>query len=155
MKTSAGAILNPELFNFLLELEVKKAARYSYFFSLLHIELDRDAETEILDTIAKLIVDEIRDVDIVGKVEKQSFCTLVQAETRPTFGIGERIRGRILNYSFENPSGGKLPPVTISVGGACFPTHGTDVFELRNQADAMLKKARALGGNRVLVQGVE
>ncbi|HXN07545.1 MAG TPA: diguanylate cyclase [Nitrospiria bacterium] len=155
MKTSGTAILNPELFNFLLELEVKKAARYSYFFSLLYIELDRDEEAEILETVANLIVDEIRDVDIVGKVEKQSFCTLVQAETRPTFAIGERIRGRILNYSFENPSGSRLPPVTISVGGACFPTHGTDVSELRNQAAAMLNKARTLGGNRVFVQGTE
>ena len=155
MRTSVTIILNSELFNYMLDLEVKKATRYSYFFSLLFIEVDQEADSEVADAIARLIVDEIREVDIVGKIERKGFSALLQAETKPTFSIGERIRGRVQSYSFGGVSKMGEPFRTVSVGGACFPTHGTDAEEIRTEAAEMLRKARALGGNKVLVQGVE
>jgi diguanylate cyclase (GGDEF)-like protein len=154
-------IVNHDLFNYLLDLEVKRATRYSYFFSLLFLEIDQEFHPDVSDTAARLILDEIREVDIVGKVETKRFSVLLQAETKPTLYIAERIRGRILNYSFNNfnhkepganrQAGEKDLKITVSVGGACFPTHGSDAGELTAQALLLLDKARVEGGNKVYV----
>ncbi|MHB8483324.1 MAG: diguanylate cyclase domain-containing protein [Nitrospiria bacterium] len=154
MTGSYTTLVNHELFYYLLDLEVKRATRYSYFFSLLFIELDQEDDPDTIDTVAKLILDEIREVDIVGKIEKKRFSALLQAETKPTLDIAERIRGRILNYSFDDEVSAGRQKRTISVGGACFPTHGTDASELNNQAIHFLEKARIEGGNRVYVCGL-
>jgi diguanylate cyclase (GGDEF)-like protein len=161
MPGSFTTIVNHDLFNYLLDLEVKRATRYSYFFSLLFLEIDQEYCPEVSDTAARLILDEIREVDIVGKVETKRFSVLLQAETKPTHSIAERIRGRILNYSFNNfnnkepsenrRSGEKDLKITVSVGGACFPTHGSDAGELTAQALLLLDKARGEGGNKVYV----
>ncbi|MBI1820873.1 MAG: diguanylate cyclase [Nitrospirae bacterium] len=155
MSGSFTTIVNHELFYYLLDLEVKRATRYSYFFSLLFIELDQeDDPDDTINMVAKLILNEIREVDIVGKIEKKRFSALLQAETKPTQTIAERIRGRILNYSFTDEAPAEKQRRTISVGGACFPTHGTDASELNSQALHLLEKARVDGGNRVYVHGM-
>jgi diguanylate cyclase (GGDEF)-like protein len=158
MPGTFATIVNQDLFNYLLDLEVKRATRYSYFLSLLFLEIDQENRPEVSDTAAKLILNEIREVDIVGKVEAKRFSVLLQAETKPTLYIAERIRTRILNYSFNNKepggsrqTGEKDLKITVSVGGACFPTHGSDAEELTAQALLLLDKARVEGGNKVYV----
>jgi diguanylate cyclase (GGDEF)-like protein len=155
MPGSFTAIVNPDLFRYLLDLEVKRATRYSYFFSLLLIEVDQSHHKglEHLDTIARLIMDEIREVDIVGKIESDRFSALLQAETKPAQSISERIKNRILNYSFLNGESKEKQEITISVGGVCFPTHGVNSNELTSQAIQLLGVARAEGGNKVYFPG--
>lgn len=153
MPGSFTAVVNNDLFRYLLDLEVKRASRYSYFFSLLLVEVDQGGY-EHLDTIAKLILDEIREVDIVGRIESNRFSALLQAETKPALLISERIRNRIFNYSFLNGQSNQKQEITVSVGGACFPTHGVNSNELTSQAMSLLNIARADGGNRVFFPGL-
>jgi diguanylate cyclase (GGDEF)-like protein len=149
MQGSFTAVVNPDLFRYLLDLEVKRATRYSYFFSLLFLEVDQShGGLEHLDTIARLIMDEIREVDIVGKIESNRFSALLQAETKPAQSISERIKNRILNYSFINGESKEKQKITISIGGVCFPTHGVNSNELTSQATNLLGIAKNDGGNR-------
>jgi len=155
MPGSFTAVVNSDLFRYLLDLEVKRATRYSYFFSLLLLEVDQlPVGLEHLDTIAKLIMDEIREVDIVGKMESNLFSALLQAETKPAQMISERIRNRVLNYTFLSEETNQKQEITISGGGVCFPSHGVNSAELTSQAASLLGTARAEGGNRVHFSGV-
>jgi diguanylate cyclase (GGDEF)-like protein len=154
MQGSFTAIVNPDLFRYLLDLEVKRATRYSYFFSLLLIEVDQSHDgLKYHDTISRLIMDEIREVDIVGKIESDRFSALLQAETKPAQSISERIKNRVLNYSFMNEESNEKQEVTISIGGVCFPTHGVNSSELTSQAINLLGVARNEGGNRICFPG--
>lgn len=155
MPGSFTAVVNSDLFRYLLDLEVKRATRYSYFFSLLLLEVDQYPDgLEHLDTISRLILDEIREVDIVGRMESNLFSALLQAETKPAQMISDRIRNRILNYTFLSGDSNEKQEITISGGGVCFPTHGVNSIELTSQAVSQLGMARAEGGNRVYFSGV-
>lgn len=155
MPGSFTAVVNNDLFRYLLDLEVKRATRYSYFFSLLLIEVDQEfVRAEHFDTVARLILDEIREVDIVGRTESSRFSALLQAETKPAQMISERIRNRIVNYTFMNNAQTLKEEITVSCGGVCFPTHGVNSNELNGQAAILLGRARADGGNRVYFSGL-
>lgn len=155
MSGSFTAVVSSDLFKYLLDLEVKRATRYSYFFSLLLIEVDQEIDTtEHLDTVARLILDEIREVDIVGRLESNRFSALLQAETKPAHMISDRIRNRILNYSFLADNLNQKQDITISGGGVCFPTHGVNSNELHSQAVHLLELAQSEGGNRVYFSGL-
>ena len=93
-------------------------------------------------------------MDIIGKIEKKRFSALLQAETKTTLHIAERVLGRIQNYSFDDEASAEKRKRTISMGAACFPTHGTDASELSSQALHLLEKARVEGGNRVYIHGL-
>jgi len=155
MPGSFTTIVNQDLFKYLLDLEVKRATRYSYFFSLLMIEVDQYQEgLDHSDTIARLILDEIREVDIVGKLDQSRFSALLQAETKPAQLISDRIKNRIVNYSFLDPGSDRELDITISIGGVCFPTHGVNSSELNTQATSLMGIAKADGGNRVYFPGI-
>jgi len=72
---------------------------------------------------------------------------LHQADAQNTYGVGERIRARVEDYTFIVD--GKEEKRTVSIGGACFPTHANDITGLTQRAEEMLTKAKAEGGNKI------
>ena len=146
-------ILDRDFFEYLLDLEVHKAVRYLYFFSLLVIQpngpkIDSEEEESSVKTIARLIRDEIRGTDIVGRIDvNRLFVILHQADFQQARGIGERVMTRIRNYSFMID--GQEIKKTISIGGACFPTHANDMNGLVMKSEDMLTQSKNEGGNRV------
>lgn len=148
-------VLEREFFEYLLDLEVHKAVRYLYFFSLLVIQPNGNGaerasgqDESIPKIIAQLIRAEIRGTDVVGRIgEDKFFVILHQADFQQARGIGERIRQRIRNYSFVIKN--QEIRNTVSVGGACFPTHTNDMDSLIARAEEMLNKSKMEGGNRV------
>ena len=146
-------VLDREFFEYLLDLEVHKAVRYLYFFSLLVVqtngpkqEMDQDGSSII--TIARLIRDEIRGTDVVGRIDvNRLFIILHQADFQQARGIGERVMTRIRNYSFVID--GQEIKKTISIGGACFPTHANDMNGLITKSEDMLSQSKNEGGTRV------
>jgi diguanylate cyclase (GGDEF)-like protein len=149
--------LDREFFEYLLDLEVRKAVRYLYFFSLLIIQPDQMKKEEepfpfsddsLLKTFANLIRDEIRGTDIIGRIANNKFFLILHhADYQSTCQIGNRIKDRIQDYTFIVKVMERKQ--TISIGGASFPTHSNDIESLISKAEEMLEKARAEGGNLI------
>lgn len=149
MPDQKGGLLPGDLFNFLLETEGKRAVRYTYFFSILTVQLDPSEKHSVPPSVLpQLIQQSIRTTDWVGTAEDHRFCIILHhAETQGSYEVGERIRRRIASYNFspEKTSAHR----TVSVGGACFPTHTPDIQNLVSTAQKMLLKAQSDGGNQV------
>ncbi len=139
-------ILERDFFQYLLDLEIHKAVRYLYFFSLCVIQPNRefgeertDEEESITKTIVQLIRDEIRGTDVVGRFgEDRFFVILHQADFEESREIGERILIKIRGYSFNIKD--QEIHRTVSIGAACFPTHANDINGLVSKAEQMLIK---------------
>ncbi|MBI1822725.1 MAG: hypothetical protein HYR80_01205, partial [Nitrospirae bacterium] len=89
-----------------------------------------------------------------GRIEFNRFSALLQAETKQAHLISDRIRNRIVNYSFLSENLNQKQEITISGGGVCFPTHGVNSNELNSQAIHLLGMAQSEGGNRVYFSGL-
>ncbi len=147
--------LDREAFDYLLNLEVKKAARYLYFFSLLVLQKDKltknfsNLEEDILiRKLAAIVKEEIRTTDIIGRIGNDKFFLLLdQADFQSSFKVAGRINERIENYAFRTD--GHIVSMTTSIGIACFPTHGSDIVTLRHKADLALNMAKEGGGGKV------
>ena len=147
--------LDRGFFEYLLDLEVRKAVRYLYFFSLLIIQPDHMKKGEepfpysddsLLKTFANLVRDEIRGTDIIGRIATDKFFLILHhADFQSTCQIGNRIKDRIQDYTFIVNEIEKKQ--TISIGGASFPTHANDIESLISKAEEMLEKAKGEGGN--------
>lgn len=145
-------VLQKDAFDYLLDMEIKRAMRYQYFFSILIIEPDLmdniSYEAEVIKAIADIVKEEVRNTDTIGRgVDDNFYVILPHAETNNTHLVAERIRSRIENYTFARHNGSHKK--TISVGGACFPTHANELKTLVSSATEMINRAKKIGGNSV------
>lgn len=147
--------LEREAFDYLLNLEVKKAARYLYFFSLMVLQKDKvlkefsqQEEETLIRKLASIVKEEVRTTDIIGRIGNDKFFLILdQADFQSSFKVGVRIKDRIENYAFKTD--GHLVNMTTSIGIACFPTHASDIVTLRHKADLALNIAIKGGGGKV------
>lgn len=149
--------LDRKFFEYLLELEVRKATRYLYYFSLLVVQLDGGSveedpasEDTVKRTLGYLIWDEIRGTDVLGQRHDSSFFIVLHyTDLENAVKVGQRIRERVEHYTFT-PTPGKAGR-TISIGVSCFPTNANDVAGLIQGSEELLRRAQDRGGNRVSV----
>ena len=149
--------LEREYFEYVLDLDVKKAVRYLYFFSLMILQRDRippglnQTEDEmLLSQLAFLTREEIRGTDIIGRIGHDKFFIILdQADIQASFKVGERVRERIEHYTFR-VNGSELL-LKVSIGAACFPTHASDLETLIQKTEHALNLAKEGGGNRVFL----
>jgi diguanylate cyclase (GGDEF)-like protein len=142
-----------------LELERERAARFGEPFALLLVDVDRFRELNeaaghaagdaTLREVATLLQREIREVDLVARYGGEEFAVVLPrtgpAEAREA---AERVRAAVEGSGFESAPGGRL---TISVGGACFPSDSRDLAVLVDCADAALFAAKRSGRNVALL----
>jgi diguanylate cyclase (GGDEF)-like protein len=136
-----------------LELERERAARFGEPFALLLLDVDRFGELNeaaghaagdtTLREVATLLRREVREVDLVARYGGEEFA-VVMPRTTPAEAAeaAERLRGAVAGSGFEAAPGGRL---TVSVGGACFPTDARDLAALVDCADAALFAAKRAG----------
>ncbi|OGW54034.1 MAG: hypothetical protein A2Z60_04520 [Nitrospirae bacterium RIFCSPLOWO2_02_42_7] len=151
--------LQRDFFEYLLDLEVKKAVRYLYFFSLMILQrdtipkdLNQSEEDTLLKRLSFLMREEIRGTDIIGRIgHDRFFIILDQADFQASFKVGERVRERIEQYAFRVD--GHEVMFTTSIGVACFPTHASDLETLIHKAEVALNIAKEGGGNKICLPG--
>ncbi|PYV42346.1 MAG: hypothetical protein DMG06_14310 [Acidobacteria bacterium] len=144
-----------EILNGLLENELKRSLRYQHFTSILLFEahpkgaIGKDENS--LDTAERmeaLIRKEIRETDIVSMYNGNAvIVVLLYSDKNIALKVGDRLCKWISNYLC---SAGKNSQ-TLSVGGACFPSHATDSRSLCQKAFEMVERAKANGGNCVRI----
>jgi diguanylate cyclase (GGDEF)-like protein len=100
---------------------------------------------EVLKAIAAVSRDHARSEDVVARTGGEEFLVLL-----PDTGLesarrfAERLRQTIEQTRFPIPE-----KVTISLGIACYPEHGSDIMSVLMAADDALYEAKSKGRNRV------
>lgn len=153
---------NFRYFQMQFDTELDRAARFHRPFSLIVIDIDNfktlndtfghQAGDFVLIELASRVKEAIRDIDWFARYGGEEF-VLILPETDADGGMrtAEKIRAVVA----DSPFIGELIPdplsVTVSVGLACFPSHGTDKTTLLRAADMAMYSAKTQGKDRVVM----
>jgi len=139
-----------------LQEEIHRAERYGKRLSIIMADLDRfkkindtyghDAGDRALKTISVFLQKNIRDVDAIARYGGEEFVMLIpDADKEAAYCLAQRLRTGLTKVKLED-----LPPITISLGIATYPSDSTDIEELIKKADAAMYEAKQKGRNRVV-----
>ncbi|MBW0148188.1 sensor domain-containing diguanylate cyclase [Marinobacter sp. CAU 1620] len=143
----------------LMEEELERARRYQRSLAILWIDFDHFKEVNdtyghaagdaVLKSVSQLLLDSVRTVDSVGRFGGEEFViVLPEMEVAEARDTAERLRRQV--SSVQYPLGdGTAVPLTISVGVAVYPSHGTTAAELCAAADRAMYCAKEQGRNCV------
>ncbi len=150
-----------EVFQHLLQREIKRSLRYAEFFSLCLLSPDQlnlqgwgnddERAQSFLAVMFENIRQEVRNTDFIGRYGNHLAAVLVYSSVEEARVAAERVRERIGRFIFPSEFSTGSSRVTVSVGCACFPTDGRDLASLRRCALLSLRQAREAGGNRAVM----
>lgn len=155
-------LYNYRYFKDQLQQELNRARRHDLNISLIMIDIDHfkhyndknghPAGDEVLRGIARLLKDNIRNIDIAARYGGEEF-SLILIETDKTSAkfVAEKIRKLVEENSFEFEGSQPDGKLTISSGVATFPEDGEDLDNLVNKADQRLYLAKQAGRNVIFV----
>jgi len=105
----------------------------------------------VLKTIAELLRDNIRKIDVAARYGGEEFSLILSETSRSSaLVVANKMKNLVEDYPFafeESQPNGQL---TISMGIATYPEDGTTAQELLDKADQRLYRAKQLGRNRVV-----
>ena len=140
--SDAGArVVDDLLFRFLVDMEVQKAQRLRYCFSLMCLTFEAPAETResSVSSFAEIATRYIRATDVMAPWAPASLAVLlVDAETTQLPSILRRLTAL-------------LGPTAWSAGGSCYPKTATRADDMLRQAVGSMVRAREDGGHRLYV----
>ena len=155
-------LLNRRYFQERLEEELVRAERHRRSMSLLMLDVDgfkklndtlgHPAGDRALKLVAENLVKSVRTIDIIARYGGDEFVVILpETDVHTTFHVAERIRSDIQagKYALQGDSERSSLPVTVSIGIAAYPDHGTSSEILLARADKALYEAKALGKNRI------
>ncbi len=138
-------------FDFFVEWEVKRSFRYQDYVSLLVIGPDRSPQDEEnIRRLIEVVRRNIRETDLIGSLNgdgRRFGILLLCADLDVAYIVGSRIMDHVRKYSFPGEPGERL---TISIGGACFPTNTTEKEDLLRLAEEAFHEARKKGDSLFL-----
>jgi two-component system, cell cycle response regulator len=143
-----------------LDHEIRRAERYGSQLALLFLDIDRFklvndnhghlVGSRTLRRLSEVVASCIRQVDTLARYGGDEFTVLlVDTGVEAGLVIGQRIRAAVAAALFETRGGAPPLQVTVSVGVAAFPAHGTTPEELIETADKAMYRAKSLGRDRV------
>jgi hypothetical protein len=143
-RSSNAFVLDDETFTLIAELEVRKAVRLQYFVSLLAIlpDVEGGPKPEDFDRrLAEVVRTAVRGTDVIGLQGSSGLhILLTNAPLDDLAAIIERITQAVSRHMFETDEPRLL--VTLSTGGACFPTTARGRDDLFGQVHMLAAEAR-------------
>jgi hypothetical protein len=145
---SLGTVVDDATFGVVGELEVRKAVRLQYYFSLLAIEPSLNDNGEVADPgglarrLAPILDQQLRATDLVGiaSAVPPLYVLLIDAYLESLPVVIQRLTEEVKTHRFDID--GNRQSVRLTIGYACFPTTATSWAELMNQATARFRRAR-------------
>jgi diguanylate cyclase (GGDEF)-like protein/PAS domain S-box-containing protein len=145
----------------MLDREIRRAIRSEQHLGVLMLDLDHfkkfndtyghEAGDAVLRETASFLVRSIRVEDFVCRYGGEEFVVVLPtADLRAAEARAERIRSKLRDLVVMH-DGRSLGLITVSVGVAALPDHGTSEKELLQAADAALYRAKREGRDRVIV----
>ena len=109
-----------------------------------------DAGDMVLSQLAKLLLNSVRETDLVIRFGGEEFLILlVDCDTPTACEMSERIRQTVEGYKFHIP--GNSIRMTLSIGTATFSSPYTnDIWNIFKYADTSLYRAKQNGRNQVV-----
>jgi len=159
---SLTGLPNRRYFEDFLSAELERLDRYEGRGAVALIDVDdfknyndtlgHVAGDEVLQALADVFREQIRVSDVVARYGGEEFALIIiNAEPREAREAAERLRERIEAHDFEGEDVQPGGDLTVSVGVACYPSHGRGYEELLERADRALYAAKREGKNRVNV----
>lgn len=161
MRDPLTEILNRHAFEGALTRELKVGLRYGVPACLLLLDLDyfktvnerlgHAAGDHVLRTAAEVIRNTVRDIDVVGRYEGNTFAVILPHTDRgQTRVLAERLRERIEQHLFAVEAG--QVRTTASIGLAAIPDIAVaSCADWMGAADSALNHAKAQGRNCVVL----
>jgi two-component system cell cycle response regulator len=151
-------LYNHAYFKKFLGLELKRSLRQNYPTSLLMLDLDNfkslndrfghPAGDRVLQDMARIIKDGIREVDLAARYGGEEFAVVLPyADTDGAMIVAQRILEAVRAYRPEGDLAGRMEGITVSIGLATCPADNDQADNLIKTADRLLYKAKASGKN--------
>ena len=151
---------NYRFFREAFETELSRCRRHSRLLSLLFADVDffkqfndrqgHLAGDALLATLGKLITNMSRKSTVVARYGGEEFVLLApETDHQGALLYAEKLRRVIESYPFEGRETQPGGRVTMSLGVATYPEHGTDVNSLIKYADDALYRGKHAGRNVV------
>ncbi len=149
------SISNKRDFYELSSMELNKSHRFEHPFSVICMDLDNFKEVNdtlghnvgdiLLKTVANAIKDNIRKVDIVGRLGGDEFgIILSETDAESAYSVGMKLQQILLDSMKKNKW-----PVTFSLGVATFQVPPNSVEEMIKEADMLMYSAKKNGKNMI------
>jgi diguanylate cyclase (GGDEF)-like protein len=144
-----------------MERETRRAIRSEQGLGVLMLDLDHfkkfndsyghDAGDAVLREAATFLLKSVRAEDIVCRFGGEEFVIILPvADLQVSQARAERIRSKMRELEVLH-QGRSVGTITVSIGVAELPQHGTSAKELLEAADAALYYAKGEGRDRVIV----
>ena len=154
-------LMNRRGFQELIETELERARRSGQPLSLMIGDLDHfkalndrfghGAGDRALERLALILDTAKRRIDTAARIGGEEFAVVLpDSDHHAAYILAERMRREVRETFMYEPY-----ELTISLGVATFPAHGTSVEALVAQADEALYAAKALGRDRTMVYSDE
>jgi len=143
----------------LLSLETKKSQRLNLNYSLIMFDVDffknyndhngHMQGSSTLKSVGAIMKNKFRTTDMLAKYGGDEFVIILpKADKVGAYLAAERLREAIEKENFPGAETQPLKKLTISIGVASYPEHGSSDEEILNCADKALYFAKESGRNR-------
>ena len=131
-----GRILNRDLFHFVLDIEVKRSRRYQNFLCLMLFKIKQFSQEDnrgglkaCYQALRDLLMEEIRESDIIGSLESDKLVVLLPyADMKAGAHVKSRFEDVLKYYDFKSKG------IEIMIDQVCFPVNGSDTVDLIKRA---------------------
>jgi len=148
-------------FQIAFDNELKRAKRYGSCASLIILDIDHFKKfndtyghqmgDRVLSLTALVLRDAIRSIDVPCRYGGEEFAVVLpETDAQNALGVADRIRRAVESYEYPGLDGSTLK-VTVSIGLASFPEHGTEKMDLIKRADEAMYWSKEAGRNHVFV----
>ena len=156
-------LLNHQTFKEKFNDEIQRAARFQQKMAVMMFDLDKFKSVNdtlghqygdyVIQTVAKIMVDNVRAVDVVARYGGEEFAVILINTTAIMSNIvAQRIVDSIAEYQFSlNDVETRL---TISGGMSEYPTHADNMRQLIEIADQELYATKDRGGNGITIHKI-
>jgi diguanylate cyclase (GGDEF)-like protein len=158
-----SGLLNHQTFKERFNDEVQRAARFQQKMAVMMFDLDKFKKVNdtlghqygdyVIQTVAKIMIDNVRAVDVVARYGGEEFAVILINTTAVMSNIvAQRIVDTIANYKFS--LNGVETRLTISGGMSEYPTHADNMRQLIEIADQEMYATKKQGGNGITVHKI-